>query len=64
MKAQVQRTITRMEGILRCQQALLLEEAEVALIVKISCCGIPPSPQPSAIFALTCATSAPFPVMR
>ena len=32
MRAQVQRTITRMEGILHCQQALLLEEAEVALI--------------------------------
>ncbi|HEY6541957.1 MAG TPA: LuxR C-terminal-related transcriptional regulator [Ktedonobacteraceae bacterium] len=32
MRAQVQRTITRMEGILRCQQALFLEEAEVALI--------------------------------
>ncbi|HEX6477591.1 MAG TPA: LuxR C-terminal-related transcriptional regulator [Ktedonobacteraceae bacterium] len=32
MRAQVQRTITRMEGILHCQRALLLEEAEVALI--------------------------------
>ena len=32
MRAQVQRTITRMEGILHCQQTLLLEEAEVALI--------------------------------
>src|SRR5205807_9080782 len=32
MRAQVERTIARMEEILHCQQALLLEEAEVALI--------------------------------
>src|SRR5256884_5312757 len=32
MRTQVQRTIARMEGILHCQQALLLGEAEVALI--------------------------------
>jgi len=31
MRVQVQRTIARMEGILHCQQALLLGEAEVAL---------------------------------
>jgi LuxR family maltose regulon positive regulatory protein len=32
MRAQVERTISRMEEILHCQQALLLGEAEVALI--------------------------------
>jgi len=32
MSAQIQRTLARMEGLLHSQQALLLEEAEVALI--------------------------------